>query len=266
MNTRTTVYQRGALHLPVFPKPEVHRILSRPGADRETWHLLLEVPVFSIAEQLAIARIAPRWFLRSLYNRRLLHHFVDTLIQFGPVGVFLVGLLESFGVPIPAVLDSLLFSLAWKTPASAYVLAACAVLGSLAGNIALFQTSRQGGRKLMKAPPPDAPQKFRKWFQRYGLVTVFIPALVPIPLPLKVFVISAGLFHTPFRNFIGVIVVARVVRYFGLAYLGAQIGGDGAAFLKQNIWSLVGISVGLAVALYVLVRFNDRRNAVTHVE
>ncbi|MDR3702782.1 MAG: VTT domain-containing protein [Candidatus Sulfopaludibacter sp.] len=191
----------------------------------------------------------------------MLHTLVDALVKFGPVGVFLVGLMESFGVPIPAALDALVFTLAWKFPQNAYFLAGSAVIGSLCGNILLFQTSRQGGRRFMKAPPPEAPQKFRKWFSRYGLVTVFIPAVVPIPLPLKVFVISAGLFHTPFRKFAAVILTARILRYFGLAYLGVQIGGDGAAFLKQNIWSLVGVSVALAIALYALVRFNDRSTA-----
>ena len=191
----------------------------------------------------------------------MLHSFVDALVKFGPVGVFLVGLLESFGVPIPAALDALVFTLAWRSPPTAYYLAGSAVIGSLLGNILLFQTSRQGGRRFLKTPPPEAPQKFRKWFHRYGLVTVFIPALVPIPMPLKVFVISAGLLHTPFRKFMAVILVARTLRYFTLAYLGVQIGGDGAAFLKQNIWSLVGVSVALAVALYALVRFNDRRTA-----
>jgi membrane protein YqaA with SNARE-associated domain len=191
----------------------------------------------------------------------LLHSFVDALVKFGPVGVFLVGLMESFGVPIPAALDALVFTLAWRSPQTAYILAGSAVIGSLLGNILLFQTSRQGGRRFLKTPLPEAPQKFRKWFRRYGLVTVFIPALVPIPMPLKVFVISAGLLHTPFRKFMAVILVARLLRYFTLAYLGVQIGGDGAAFLKQNIWNLLGVSAVLAVALYALVRFNDRRTA-----
>lgn len=191
----------------------------------------------------------------------MLHSFVDALVKFGPVGVFLVGLMESFGVPIPAALDALVFTLAWRSPQTAYILAGSAVIGSLLGNILLFQTSRQGGRRFLKTPLPEAPQKFRKWFRRYGLVTVFIPALVPIPMPLKVFVISAGLLHTPFRKFMAVILVARLLRYFTLAYLGVQIGGDGAAFLKQNIWNLLGVSAVLAVALYALVRFNDRRTA-----
>lgn len=200
------------------------------------------------------------------YNKELLHSLVHTLVEFGPVGVFLVGLLESFGVPIPAALDALVFTLAWKSPQTAYWLAGSAVIGSLCGNILLFQTSRQGGRRFLKAPKPEAPQKFRRWFHRYGLVTVFIPALVPIPLPLKVFVISAGLLHTPFGKFLGVILTARILRYFGLAYLGVQIGGDGTAFLKQNAWNLVGGSAALAIVLYALVRFNAPPHGVTKVQ
>ncbi len=58
---------------------------------------------------------------------------------------------------------------------------------------------------LDKVPAPDKPQKFRQWFQRYGLVTVFIPAVVPfIPLPLKVFVVSAGVLHTGLAQFLAV--------------------------------------------------------------
>jgi membrane protein DedA with SNARE-associated domain len=191
----------------------------------------------------------------------LLHSLSDALVKFGPIGVFLVGLLESFGVPIPAALDVLVTYVAWQSPRTAYLTAAIAVIGSLCGNILLFQASLHGGRRFLKAPPPEAPQKFRKWFNRYGLVTVFIPALLPIPLPLKVFVISAGVLHTSFRRFLAVILVARILRYFGLAYLGVQLGEHAKAFLKQNAWNLMGVSVVLAIVLYALVRFNDRRTA-----
>ncbi len=49
------------------------------------------------------------------------------------------------------------------------------------------------------------------------LATVFIPALLPIPLPLKIFVITAGVLRTPVRSFVAVIVAARAIRYYGEA-------------------------------------------------
>ena len=49
---------------------------------------------------------------------------------------------------------------------------------------------RKGSRALRLRRPRRA---FRTWFMRYGLVTVFIPALLPIPfLPFKAFAACAG--------------------------------------------------------------------------
>jgi len=57
------------------------------------------------------------------------------------------------------------------------------------------------------------------------MLTVFIPAVTPVlPLPLKVFVVSAGALKTPFSKFLAVILLARVIRYFGEAYLGILLG------------------------------------------
>lgn len=162
---------------------------------------------------------------------------------------------------MPAVLDVLLFGVAWKSPDLGWLTAALATLGSWLGNLVLFLAARSGGRRWIKVPAPDKPQKFRRWFQRFGLVTVFIPAVVPfIPLPLKVFVVSAGVLHTSFPQFLAVILVARACRFFGEAWLGMKMGEEGAkAFLKSNTWTLVAVLAGLAVAFYVLVRLSDRR-------
>jgi membrane protein YqaA with SNARE-associated domain len=190
----------------------------------------------------------------------LLHQLSDALIQFGPWGVLLLSVLDSVGIPMPAVLDALLVYVAWHSPERAWPTAAVAVAGSLAGNCALFFGARHGFRRFVKPPAPGRPAKFREWFRRYGLVTVFIPAFLPIPLPLKVFVISAGLLHTPPSHFIGVILLARAARYFGEAWLGAHMGRDAQAFLNHNAWTMIGAALALALLLFWLIRFNDRRN------
>jgi membrane protein YqaA with SNARE-associated domain len=191
------------------------------------------------------------------------HHVSDALVQFGPWGVLLLALLDSVGVPLPDAIDALIIYVAWKSPDRAWFTAAMAVAGSLAGNCGLFFAARHGFRRLIKPPEPGSPQKFRNWFRRYGLVTVFIPALLPIPLPLKMFVISAGVLHTPASHFIGVILLARLVRFFGEAYLGMRLGQDAQAFLKHNAWTLIGIAVGLALLLFWLIKLNDRRRSST---
>ena len=191
----------------------------------------------------------------------MLSKFVAALIAFGPWGVFLLGFTDSLGIPLPATMDALLILVAVKAPQRAYFTALMAVLGTAGGSITLFLAARHGRRLFLKGdPPPGRRQRFERWFNRYGMLTVFVPAVVPVlPLPLKVFVVSAGALKTPFGKFLAVILLARVIRYFGEAYLGIQLGADAQTFLARHIWTIVGIVLALAGVAYMLLRMIDRR-------
>jgi membrane protein YqaA with SNARE-associated domain len=186
------------------------------------------------------------------------------LQTYGPWGIFGLALLDSMGIPLPAVTDSVLLTIgidAVHRPGVAYFAAAMATAGSLIGNAILFQAALHG-RKLFSKTEAD-PGKFQGWFRRYGLLTVFVPAVVPfVPLPLKVFVISAGAFRTPFSTFMAVITAARVIRYFGLAYLALQLGADAKGFFLRNGWTLVGGAIVVAYLLYLAMRRSERQRTV----
>lgn len=190
----------------------------------------------------------------------MLAKITAALVAYGPWGVLLVGFLDSLGVPLPAAMDALLIFLAAKAPERALFAAAMAVIGSLAGNLALFLGIQHGSRLLIKTvPEPGKPQRFRDWFRRYGLVTVFIPAAIPVlPLPLKVFVVSAAYLRTPLRRFVLVIFLARIIRYLGDAYLGMRLGAGAQPFLARNAWMLAGIAVIAAAALFLLIHWKTR--------
>jgi membrane protein DedA with SNARE-associated domain len=183
------------------------------------------------------------------------------LLAFGPVGVFLLGVIDSLGVPLPGAMDGLVLYIAVKEPHRAYFTALMAVVGSLAGNIALFWAARRGGRWFLKGEPSSSRgQRFQQWFARYGLLTVFIPAVTPfVPFPLKVFVVSAGALRTSLGKFVAVILVARIIRFFGEAYLGIQLGEGAEAFLRRNAWPLLGVAIALAMGLYFAIRRSERR-------
>ncbi len=193
----------------------------------------------------------------------MLKSIADGLIAFGPLGVLLVGFLDSLGVPLPAVLDFWLVAVAIEDPQRAYICAAMAVIGSMAGNYCLFHAARYGGARFLKVGTPSAKRdKFRRWFTRHGLLTVFVPAVVPfIPLPLKVFVISAGVMGTSTGQFLAVVLLARLVRYFGEAYIGIRLGQDAVGFLTHNVWYLAGIALVAALIFVALVKWYDRGRA-----
>ena len=187
----------------------------------------------------------------------------DALQAFGLPGILVIALLDSLGVPLVGGVDFLLLYLSVKTPHMAYLAAGMATLGSMVGNFILFRGARYGVSRFGGQEVPDGKrQKFRLWFQRYGLLTVFIPAVTPfVPLPLKVFVISAGALHTPVSRFLGVVLLARVIRYFGEAYLGIRLGEDARGFLTQNAWNILGIALAIVLVLVGLIRWYDRRRA-----
>jgi membrane protein YqaA with SNARE-associated domain len=196
--------------------------------------------------------------------KEVLQKVATALVAYGPWGVFLLAAIDSMGVPVPAALDVMVIGIGAASvdaPQRAWLSALLATLGSTGGTLFLFQASRHGRRLLSKQEPnPGERRKFHRWFDRYGLLTVFLPAVVPlIPLPLKVFVITAGAMHTPFGRFTAIVLTARGVRYFGIAWLALQLGTDAEGFLRRHGWALAGAAIGLAFAAYLLIRLNDRR-------
>jgi membrane protein YqaA with SNARE-associated domain len=181
-------------------------------------------------------------------------------MAWGPAGILLLSILDSSGVPVAGVFDAFLVLVAAERPSLAWVCASLAVAGSMAGNIILFLTSRRGGRRFMnRAAPEGRSARFREWFKRYGMITVFVPALMPIPMPLKFFVISAGVMGTSLTEFVSVVLVARTLRYFGEAWLGVTLGRDSTVFLRTHGWMFAVGAVILFASLYGFVLVRDRR-------
>lgn len=182
----------------------------------------------------------------------LLRNIANFLVAVGPWGLLALAFLDSCGIPLANTLDAYLIFLAIKEPDRAYWYAAIAVAGSTIGNAALFLVARRGRRYLQRAESGRA-HRFRKWFDRFGLVTVFVPALMPIPMPLKIFVISARALHTRIMPFLAVIVIARFARYFGETWLGVKLGQESTAYLRHHIWHFVAASLVLFVVLILIV-------------
>ncbi|MEI9811388.1 MAG: VTT domain-containing protein [Acidobacteriota bacterium] len=193
--------------------------------------------------------------------------FHDTLVAWGPLGIFAAALIESLGVPNPGGTDALILLVCIAQPSDAWLCAVLAILGSLIGSFFFHQVVSKGGEKLLAqrtATPRGA--KLRVWFERYGLASVFVCALVPIPvMPLKVMALSACALGVSRWRYLGVMMAARVPRYFGVAYLGAQLGENSNAWLKAHLWHMGIGALLLFAALFGLLKITERRRAVTEL-
>lgn len=189
-------------------------------------------------------------------------HFWELLKALGPWSLLIVSTIESLGIPNPGGTDWLLVGMAIARPQDAALCAAMAVVGSLIGTAAFFDVMQRGGEKVLsRYTSSERGARFRGWFQRYGLVTVFIPALVPLPfLPFKAFAACAGAMGVPRWRFLGVLAVGRIARYSSLAYLGVKLGtvDNSKAWVKAHTWHMVFIAAGIFLFFYLLMKYLDR--------
>lgn len=193
----------------------------------------------------------------------LFKRLMDTLVSWGPAGIFLVSILDSAGVPSPGGMDALLLLVTIVNPAKAWLCAGLAIAGSLIGCLILFYLARRGGQKYLdRCTTGPRGARFRAWFSRYGLITVFVPALLVIPLPLKVFVICSGAMRVRPLSFALVVTAARTPRYLLLAYLGSKLGQSSLPWLKAHMWYMLITAAALFLFLYLLVRWYERRRLI----
>lgn len=191
--------------------------------------------------------------------KAFLEKFKTLLLGWGPPGIFLICLIDGAGLPNPSGPDLLLLLYATADPARAYLGAALGVAGSVAGNLILYLIARKGGEMyLARHTEGEKGRKFREWFSHYGLVTVFVPALVPIPMPLKIFVICAGALRVNLVQFLATLGVARAVRYVSMAWLGRTLGEHSQQWLSAHRWHFIGGGLGLIAVLFLLVWAGER--------
>ena len=169
--------------------------------------------------------------------------------------------LDSGGIPIPIGVDLLVLTVGLESFATGSLAAALAVLGSTLGCLFLFQLGRKGGEAYVdrRLRGHGRAARFRHWYRRYGLLTVFVPVLVPAPLPTKIFVLLAGALNARRLPFLATVIGGRSLRYFGLAWLGGSLGSSPSEFLRDHGWLMVAVAAGLFAALALVVKLFERR-------
>jgi membrane protein YqaA with SNARE-associated domain len=184
-----------------------------------------------------------------------------TLVQLGPLGEVLLGLLDASVIPTPGGLDILLIILVARKPQLWWLYILSATLGSTIGAYLMFRAGRRIGKEgLEERIPEKRLKRVYEWSEKYGIGAVMVPALLPPPFPLSPFLLAAGAMKVRKRTFIPPYAAARVVRYGIVAWLGHLYGRQLIQgihhYSKPIIWALsaIGIAGGLAFVGYLLYR------------
>jgi membrane protein YqaA with SNARE-associated domain len=188
----------------------------------------------------------------------------------GAPGVFLVAFLDSSFLSLPEINDLIVVMAAVSHPETVWLFVLMATLGSLAGCAVLWWLGRRGGEGLlMRRFGAERVHWVRRAFARWNLLALAVPALLPPPMPFKVFVIAAGVFGLPFRRLAATLLAARGLRYVLWGALGVLYGERALAVLKTadqwfseraTVLLTSSTAVLLAIALVLVLR---RRRALS---
>ena len=84
---------------------------------------------------------------------------------------------------------------------------------------------RRGGEAaLRRYVPARLLGRIVGWVERHRLLAVFLPAVLPPPIPLLPFALASGALGVSRRRFLAVYGAARTLRYSFIAWLGAVYG------------------------------------------
>jgi len=176
------------------------------------------------------------------------------LTHLGALGLFSVAVVDSsvIPLPLPGSTDLLLMWLVAHN-GDPWMLAPCAVAGSIAGGYTTWHIGRRGGEEaLRRYVPARLLGRVVAWVERHGVLAVFLPALLPPPIPLLPFALASGALGVSRRRFLLVFGIARSLRYSLIAWLGAAYGREivrrSSGVLKTWSPPLLCGFVGLLVA------------------
>jgi len=196
------------------------------------------------------------------------HLFPHWLIHIGTLGIFLVAMVNTLVIPTPLPGSSdLLVLLLTARRVNPLLATLAATLGSLVGGYFTWSAGKHGGEAMLKRYGSDRLLKrIERWMKRNGMLTVAAAAILPPPLPLVPFLLSAGALGVPCPRYMVALGVARAVRYGLLAWLGATYGRVVieewsqylAGWADVIIWSFAGLLI--AAALFGVWKYRHDQN------
>jgi len=186
-------------------------------------------------------------------------------LALGGPGLFLIGFLDSSFISLPEINDILLIWMVTQHKSRVLYYVACSTLGSIAGCLILYYIGRKGDDWVTRRFSASSVERALATFQRYGVMAVLIPSLLPPPAPFKVFVLLAGVADISVGRFVLAVALGRGVRYFGEGLLAVWYGDAAMEFIQANgqpiALGLVGLLV-IGLTAYLLRKRAQGRKAL----
>ena len=201
----------------------------------------------------------------------LFHKFTLLLFAFlKPFGVWGIGalaILDSSSIPMP--IDPLVIGYVAQDHARCLIYCLMAALGSAIGSMVPYYVGRAGGELfLLKRINRARYEKLRDRFEKQEFLAIMVPAMMPPPMPVKLFELAAGVFEMRPLTYFLAIFAGKFVRFLLWALIVVFFGPTILHTITQTFHQHLGILIGtvilvvFALAFYIVRRLFDRRRGI----
>jgi membrane protein YqaA with SNARE-associated domain len=179
--------------------------------------------------------------------------------------MILVGALDSSLLSIPEFNDYITVVRVAHNPTEVFYFPLFPAVGSVIGCLVLYAITNRGGQFVRKRFDSEKIEMVRQLYLKWGVFALAVPALLPPPMPFKIFVATAGVMGYPRNRFITIIMIARSIRYYAWG-IAAYIWRDEVlnmlkwmeAHFAELLGGVIAFFVIFILARLIIIHFRHR--------
>ncbi len=181
----------------------------------------------------------------------------DLVVQYGYAGAFIVSVLGNLTILIPV--PSALVVYAFGSALDPLILGIVSGIGSTVGEFSAYLVGR-GGRMALKGKQIERLESVRKLVARYGVVTVFLFALLPLPDDLLL--VPLGVMGYDWRRILVSMLVGKTIMCVVVAYAGALSFGWVRDLFGESGWLGATLSAAALIVIVIALLLVDWEKVV----
>ena len=195
-------------------------------------------------------------------------HFVWGILQpLGPWGLLVAAILDAAAFAIPV--DVAFAGYVYADPTKIWLYIFATAVGSTLGCLVPYGIGRAGGELLLlKHIDRQRFERMRDRFERQEFFAMMVPAMLPPPTPLKLFLLSAGVFKMRADLFLLSVLTGRIIRFAALGFLVVRFGPGIIVLVTRAMahhlpWVLAIFAALIALGIYRMMLRSSRSNPKT---
>ena len=186
-----------------------------------------------------------------------------------PLGIWGLGglaFIDSALFPLPTSMDGAVIGYVVQDHRKFLLYCLMAAFASAIGSLVPYYVGRAGGELfLLKRINRERYEKMRDRFERQEFMAIMVPAMMPPPMPIKLFEFAAGVFEMKPLPFAIAIFIGKFIQFLVCALITIFYGPAIAHTVRMAVHEHLGIvimvvgAVVIALLVYVFRKVFDAR-------